>query len=83
VFSDDQLAELRGSASGPNRLKMAMALAGLTQVQLAEAIGATQSHVSEIANGNYTQLPLETARTIARQFGCSIEDLFPAREQVA
>ena len=57
-----------------------MALAGVTQVQLAERIGLTQGYISRIKNGQYTSdLPGETMRAFAACFGCSIEDLFPAR----
>jgi len=84
MLTRKQLAALRGhKASGPNRLKKAIELAGVTQEQVADAIDSSQSHVTEIANGNYSKLPLETARSLSRFFGCSIEDLFPAREAVA
>lgn len=54
-----------------------------TQVQLAAAIGKRQNYISAIARGQYSELPLETSRALARAFGCAIEDLFPAREAVA
>lgn len=55
-----------------------MTLAGVTQVQIAEGTGFTQSYISRIRNGNYDGLPGETMRALAVFFGCSIEDLFPA-----
>lgn len=66
-----------------NRIARAMELAGVTQVQVAERTGFTQSYVSRVLNGRYSALPGETMRTFADVFGCAIEDLFPAREAVA
>jgi len=60
-----------------------MELAAVTQVQIAERIGLTQSYISKVKNGDYTDLPGETMRAFAEYFGCAIEDLFPAREAVA
>lgn len=79
-----QLKELqRAHVDEPNKVRKAIELAGVTQTQVADAVGLTQPHVSEIANGKYTSLPLETARRLAGYFGCSIDELFPAREAVA
>lgn len=83
MFTDEQRAVIRGLPSEPNRVKAAMQMAGITQVQLAAGVGLTQPQISEIANGNYTKLPLETAQRVAAFFGCSTDDLFPAREAVA
>ena len=62
-----------------------MRLARVTQVQVAAAIGVTQSHISEIANGNYSSLPLDTAQDIAGFFGPDVttDDIFPSRIAVA
>lgn len=76
-----QLATLRRSrCNGRNKLKLAIALAKTTQVEVAAAVEVTQPHVSAIAGGRYGDdgLPLETARKLAAHFGCAIEDLFPA-----
>jgi transcriptional regulator with XRE-family HTH domain len=76
-----QLKQLTEESAEPNRLRLAMKLAGVTQVELAEAVGFTQSHISEIVNGNYSSLPLETAQKLADYFGpgCSTDLLFPLR----
>jgi len=80
MLSTRQLAELRRSGhEAPNRIAIAMKLAEVTQVQLAERTGFTQSYVSRVKDGRYSALPGETMRTFAEAFGCSIEDLFPAR----
>lgn len=81
MLSQAQIRELRKAPGAPNRLRRAMQMAGVTQVQVAEATGSTQSHIAEISNGNYSRLPLETARALASTFGCSIEDLFPAPQE--
>jgi plasmid maintenance system antidote protein VapI len=79
VLSEHQLAQLRRAPGDPNRLRRAMELVGLTQVQLAEAIGVTQSHVNKIVNGNYVSLPLEMAQRLSDYFGCPTDLLFPSR----
>lgn len=80
-----QLNTLRRMPLGkaPNRVQAAMDLLQLTQVQVAEMVGSVQPKVSQIVNGKYSRLPIETARDYAEAFGCQIEDLFPAREAVA
>lgn len=84
MLSKEQLNALRRTKNpGRNRVARAMELAGLNQEQLAEKTGFTQAHVSRVKNGEYSDLPGETMRTFARVFGCTIEDLFPAREAVA
>lgn len=82
MLNAKQLATLRAS-DARNRVWVAMNLAGVTQVQVAEAIGMTQSHISRIANDNYSRLAYHTALRLAQYFGCAAEDLFPAREALA
>jgi len=77
MLTRPQRAKLRAAKTGPNRLKLAIALDETTQDAVAKAIGIRQSYVAAIANGNYSRLPLETARSLARHFGCAIEELFP------
>jgi DNA-binding XRE family transcriptional regulator len=79
MLNRSQLATLRAAKNGPNRLRLAIDLAGTTQEAVAASVGIRQSYVAKIAAGNYTRLPLETARSLARHFGCAIEDLFPMR----
>ena len=55
-----------------------MDMANVTQVQLANKTGFTQSYISRILNGRYSDLPGETMRTLADSFGCAMEDLFPS-----
>jgi predicted XRE-type DNA-binding protein len=83
MLSKKQLTQLRASRlEGANKLKQAIAIAGVTQVQVAEGIGSTQPHVSEIANGNYSRLPFDTVVSLAQYFGCASEDLFPSKVAV-
>lgn len=67
----------------PNKMALAMKLAGVTQVEVAAGVGLTQASVSRIKSGNYVDLPLSTLRKLSDYFGCQIEDLFPSREAVA
>lgn len=85
LLNDQQLEELRAcdATSVPNRLKKAMELLDVTHVQVAQGVGTSQPNLTDISNGKYSRLPLETARRLATYFGCTIEDLFPAREAVA
>lgn len=84
VLTQKQIDRLRRTKTDArNRVGVAMELAEVTQVQVAEATGFTQSYVSRIKSGQHEALPVDTARKFAEFFGCSIEDLFPAREAVA
>lgn len=67
----------------PNRLRLAMELASLTQTQVAATIGLAQSQVSEDAAGKFSEMSLDKARAYAALFGCAIEDLFPTCAQTA
>lgn len=80
MLTGKQLQELRRvrlSEDSPNRVYAAMKLVGVTQKEIENATGIAQPYVSNIVNGKHSKLPLETARRLARFFGCSIEDLFP------
>jgi transcriptional regulator with XRE-family HTH domain len=80
-----QLRELRLAAVGPagNRVGAAMALAGLTQAQVADGMLVAQPYVSDVARGRHATITLENARKFAVFFGCDVDDLFPAKAQVA
>ena len=82
MLTAEQIELLRAEPPiGANRLPRALEMAGVTQVQIATAIGHTQPYVSSVINGKYSALPIETARKFAEFFGCSMEDLFPARDE--
>lgn len=70
-------------ADSGNRLAAATQLAGVTQAELSRAIAMPQQYVNDVARGRYHTITVENARKFAEYFGCSIEDLFPAREAVA
>ncbi len=67
----------------PNRLRVAIAMAKVKQTEVAAATGVFAPNLSDIVNGKYKAVTVETARKLADYFGVSIEDLFPAREAVA
>lgn len=80
MLTRKQLSDLRRAEPGQanNRIKLAMQLAEVTQVQVAAAIRISQSQVSEDAAGNFSEMSLDKARAYARYFGCTVDDLFPA-----
>lgn len=84
LLTPSKLERLRRTKpTGRNRLQTAMTLAGVTQMQVAEAVGTDQSRISKIKRGDYGQagLPVEVARRLASAFGCAIDDLFPAERR--
>lgn len=85
MFTDEQLTTLRQAPIGehPNRLRLALALAGIRQTELAADLGLRPVYVSEIVNGRAPNISLPRAQQLAAYFGCSVDDLFPSREQVA
>ena len=58
-----------------------ISLAGVTQVTLAAVIGVTQAYVSDVARQRYSTITVASARKFTRFFGCSIDDLFPPRDE--
>ena len=63
-----------------NSLRDRRTEAGLTQAELAEALGVSRQTVISIENGRYLpSLPL--AFRIARRFGLPIEQLFQPSEE--
>ncbi len=80
MLTEQQLAVLRASPPS-QRVATAISLAGVTQVTIAEAIGVTQAYVSDIARERYSTITVASARKFTRFFGCSIDDLFPPRDE--
>jgi transcriptional regulator with XRE-family HTH domain len=80
-----QLRSLRqaGPSATGNRVALAIELSGETQKVVCEATGFSQPYLSNVARGQFDDITVENGRKLAAHFGCSIEDLFPAREQVA
>ncbi len=83
MLTRSQVQALRREPAQPNRLALAIELAGVTQVDVAAAIGCTQSNISKLAAGKHSRLDLELTRNLADYFGCSLDDLFPAKAAVA
>jgi transcriptional regulator with XRE-family HTH domain len=84
-LSPEQIEALRAVPLGamPNKLRIALALAKARQSDIVEEIGIAAPHVSQLVNGRYTNVTIDTARKYAEFFGCAIEDLFPMREEVS
>lgn len=82
ALTPKQLLKLRREKS-PNRVRAARKALGMTQVQLCESLGFVQPYLSDVERRRHAQITVENARRFSDFFGCSIEDLFPAREEVA
>jgi len=63
-----------------NRLKELRTEAGLTQEQLSQKVGVSRQSIVAIELGKYNP-SLELAFKIAREFNCSIEDVFLFEEE--
>jgi transcriptional regulator with XRE-family HTH domain len=85
ALTPKQLKELRMAPIGTagNRVSAAMQLAEMTQAQIAAAIDVTQPYVSDVVRGRHATITLDNARKFADFFGCDINDLFPAKAEVA
>jgi DNA-binding Xre family transcriptional regulator len=78
MLTPSKLAMLRAAPhAGANRLRTAMALAEVTQVELGRAVGISQARISKLVTGRYTYLPPEQLHALSAFFGCRVEDLFP------
>lgn len=88
-LTDEQLAVLRAvppeGTGTRNRLRIAIALTGAKQMDIAEETGIPQSNLSGIVTGRQAGMNLQTAQKLATFFGCTTDDLFPAaaKESVA
>jgi transcriptional regulator with XRE-family HTH domain len=79
-LSGEELKSLRAApvtAAAPNRLRVAMGLLGLSQVDVVVGAQLTRPTVSDIYNFRVVDVKLSTLRALARFFGCGIDDLFP------
>lgn len=85
ILSDAQIEALRNAPLGSlaNRLQIAFAMADKKQADACEETGLSASALSKLVRGTYQSLDIEHARKLADFFGCTIEDLFPAKEAVA
>jgi DNA-binding XRE family transcriptional regulator len=80
-LTDAELRHLRSHREPGNRLRAARVIAGLTQVAVAQAVGVSQSAISDLERMRYSATSVETAHRFSKFFGCAIEDLFPAQQQ--
>ena len=67
-------------SSMPNRLRIALALAKVKQVDVRRATDIPGPNLSNLVRGAYGTVTIVTARKLADFFGCQIEDLFPPRD---
>ena len=64
-----------GEAPLDNQLRVARARCGVTQAELAEAIGVTRKTVNSIENGRYVP-STRLALLLARELDATVEELF-------
>lgn len=79
-LSPENLAALRLlplEAGKNNKLRHAMALARVPQVQVERATRLPKPYVSDIARGHIKDVGVSRARKLAEYLGCLIEDIFP------
>jgi Cro/C1-type HTH DNA-binding domain len=81
LLNDDDLAMLRAlpvSARRPNRLRFAMALAGVRPEDVIKATGIGRGTLSHMLNPRKQRTwTLTTVQPLARYLGCTVDDLFP------
>lgn len=82
MLTTRQVRLLVKESPAPNRLKSAMRIARVTQEDVSNGTGFTQSTVSRIANSFSERLTVKVAAKFAWFFGCQIEDLFPRETTV-
>lgn len=63
-----------------NNIKLYMELAGMTQVELAKQVGATETSISRYIRGHRIPNVL-VAIDIAVALNCSVEDLYSNRKE--
>ena len=82
MLEHEQIVHLRSAVVPPsgNRVALAIELVGKRQGEVAEALDMSQSHLSDICRGRFSNLHLATLRKLSAFFGCAIEDLFPTSE---
>lgn len=62
----------------PNKILIALGIVGAPQYRLAEVAGMHPTSISQIANGKYSRIQLDTCQRIARVFGIDcVDELFP------
>ena len=64
-----------------NRLRHAFEQSGVTQQEVANALGWAQAYISDVVCGRYATITVAVAHKFAGYFGVPIEDLFPAKQE--
>lgn len=85
ALTTSKLRELRQAKVGPtgNKVAKAIELAGVTQMEVSTATRLPQPYISDVARGRYEDIMVNNATAFADYFGCHIEDLFPARQEMS
>lgn len=70
-----------GRLGAGKRLRHAFELAGVTQQEAANALGLSQSYISDVLCGRYETVTVSIAHKFSGYFGVAIEDLFPVKQK--
>lgn len=79
-LTTEQLAVLRAAPlpdGQSNRVRIAMALAGVQPKHVLGGVNFTANTLSGILSGRTLSPELPTAQALAEFFGCDVSDLFP------
>jgi DNA-binding Xre family transcriptional regulator len=78
-MTHEQIDTLRAVPLGlmPNRLAIALAFQRVSQTDVCEVTGLSNSRMSAIVNGKRPAVTVDEAARISRFFECQIEDIFP------
>jgi transcriptional regulator with XRE-family HTH domain len=81
-LSPEKLEALRAvpATAGPNRVGIALHLAGERQNEVAEKTGLTYKQLGDIVRGFAKNVTIERGHLLADHLGCLIEDLFPRHD---
>lgn len=66
----------RTRAAPPNTIGQWLALRGIKQSALAEAVDVTSGYISELVSSRKTNASISVLLAIAKHLGCHVEELF-------
>src|SRR4051812_28588638 len=86
-MSEQQRAALNAApvtAESPNKIRIALGIIGATQNDLARVAKMDPASISQIVNGRYERIALDTCQRIARALGIDcVDELFPMQKRKA
>ena len=64
-----------------SKIKVVLAIKGMTQVELAEVSGVSQAAISKLNSGVAKQIPIKDLDALCRALDCQPSDLFEFRAE--